>query len=86
MIAPTGSVDAGDAGIRATGKPAPPGGGIARVEPQSQGTVVPQAQSQTEIRQWAEAEAAKDPGWENLDDRQREERIISLAAKKKYGG
>lgn len=73
-------------GIRATGKPPQTGGGVARVEPQSQGTVVPQTLDPAQIRQWAETEAAKDPGWEGMDDRTREEKIIALAAKKKYGG
>lgn len=72
-------------GIRAsTGKPKEPG--IARVEPQSAGTVTPQPLDQSQIRQWAEAEAAKDPGWAAMDGRTREQLTISLAAKKKYGG
>ena len=73
-------------GIRATGKQPQPGGGVARVEPQSQGTATPTTMDQAQTRSWAEAEAAKDPGWEGMDERTREEKIIALAAKKKYGG
>lgn len=71
-------------GIRAsTGQKKEPG--IARVEPQSGGTVTPQPLDQSQIRGWAETEAAKDPGWGAMDGRTREQLVISLAAKKKYG-
>ena len=73
-------------GIRATNNQPKPDNTVARVEPQSQGTVVPQAMDKAQVRQWAEAEAAKDPGWANIDDTTREARIITLAAKKQYGG
>ncbi len=73
-------------GIRASSSQGKPTNTVARMEPQSQGTVTPQTMGTAEIRSWAEAEAAKDSGWENFDDATREARIITLAAKKKYGG
>lgn len=75
-------------GIRATAgqKRDNTGGGIARPEPQSAGTVVPATMNPAETRAWAEKEAAKDPNWGAMDQRTREQLVITLAAKKKYGG
>ena len=76
-------------GIRGAGKQAQPAGGpgtVARVEPQSQGTVVPSAMTGAEVRQWAEAEAAKDPSWANMTDTDKERLTIQLAARKRWGG
>lgn len=75
-------------GIRETsGKPKDnTGGGIARVEPQSAGTTQPATMDSTQTRVWAETEAAKDPSYSAMDSRTREQLIITLAAKKKYGG
>lgn len=58
---------------------------VARVEPQSQGTVVPGAMSSQEVRKWAETEAAKQPGFEAASPMDREAMIISLAMKKRFG-
>jgi hypothetical protein len=75
-------------GIRASSgqKTVDPSKGVARVEPQSAGTVVPAAMDSTQIRQWAETEAAKDPNWGAMDQRTREQLVITTAAKKRYGG
>ena len=73
-------------GIRASSGQGKTNNTVARMEPQSQGTVTPQTMGTAEIRRWAEAEAAKEPGWDNFDDATREARIITLAAKKRYGG
>lgn len=74
-------------GIRASSGKAPVvNGQVARVEPQSQGTVVPSTMSSSETRAWAEAEAKKDPSYPALSSTDRETMIISLGMKKKYGG
>lgn len=59
---------------------------VARVEPQSAGTATPAAMDTAQVRTWAEAEAAKEPGYEAMDSRTREALIIRLQANKKYGG
>jgi hypothetical protein len=59
---------------------------IARVEPQTAGTVVPSAMNQQQVRTWAETEAKKDPNYGAMSSTDRETLIISLAAKKRYGG
>ena len=65
----------------------PAAGNVARVEPQSAGTISPQGtMDAAQTRTWAETEAAKDPGWSSMDARSREQLIISLAAKKRFGG
>lgn len=61
-------------------------GTVARVEPQSQGTVQPGTLDSAQVRTWAEAEAAKEPGFADMSGRDREALVIRLAAKKKYGG
>ena len=71
---------------KAPGAPVPASEQVARVEPQSQGTAVPSTLSGAEVRQWAEAEAAKDPSWQGMDARTREQMIISLGARKRFGG
>jgi hypothetical protein len=74
-------------GIRsASKKPPTPVGEVARVEPQSQGTVVPSAMGKDEIRKWAETEAAKDPAWTAMNGMDREALIMSKAMKKRLGG
>lgn len=75
-------------GIRASsGQKRPdPSKGVARVEPQSAGTVVPAAMDNGQTRTWAEGEARKDPGFAQMDEKQREVLIMDLFAKKKYGG
>jgi len=75
-------------GIRASSnRPAvPPAQQIARVEPQSQGTVTPVAMNSTQIRSWAEGEAAKDPNYNLMTPRDQEALIISLSARKRIGG
>jgi hypothetical protein len=40
----------------------------------------------SQVRSWAEAEAAKDPGYDSMDARTREQLIITLGAKKRFGG
>jgi len=76
-------------GIRgAAGKAATPSAAsqVARVEPQSQGVTQVTTMDSGQIRAWAEAEAAKTPGYDGMDARAREQLIITLAAKKRYGG
>ncbi len=80
-------------GIRSANKPKAPGvvdnsnnAGKPRVEPQSQGTVVPATMDKDQTRAWAEAEAKKDPGWNAMDSPTREALTISLAMKKRLGG
>lgn len=74
-------------GIRATSKKpaaaAPATPGVARVEPQSVGTVVPEP---VNARQWAEGEARKDPNWAAMSRTDQEALIMTLAARKKFGG
>lgn len=59
---------------------------IARVEPQSQGTVVPQGMDSNQIRQWAETEAAKDPNFSVMSRVDKEALTMKLAMQKKFGG
>ena len=59
---------------------------IARVEPQSQGTVVPQGMDSNQIRQWAETEAAKDPNFSVMSRVEKEALTMKLAMQKKFGG
>jgi hypothetical protein len=75
-------------GIRASSSkpPATPLGKVARMEPQSQGTPAVSTMDASQIRSWAEAEAAKDPGYDSMDARTREQLIITLGAKKRFGG
>jgi hypothetical protein len=60
-------------------------GGVARVEPRTGGVVEPPAQSPEDVRKWAEAEAAKTPGWTDTDDATKEAAIMSLYSKKRLG-
>lgn len=76
-------------GIRNNGKKpaaAVPGQPVARVEPQSVGTVVPSAMDSAQTRTWAEGEAKKDPNYGAMSTAERETLTISLAMKKKFGG
>ena len=74
-------------GIRASSKqPAKPLGEVARKEPQSQGTVVPSAMSSQEMRTWAETEAKKDPSFAAMSSMDREALIMSISARKRFGG
>jgi hypothetical protein len=63
-----------------------PAATAARVEPQSQATVVPGGMSQAEVRAWAETEVKKDPGYAAMSPTDREALTISLAMKKRFGG
>src|SRR5579859_1768272 len=74
-------------GIRASTKkpPAAPPGTGPRVEPQSQGTVVPQTLDASQVRAWAEAEAKKDTSYAGMTSADREALTISLAMKKRFG-
>lgn len=63
----------------------PTGGGVARVEPQSTGTPTPQPMDSAQVRKWAEEEAAKQPGYENMSATDREALIIQLSTRKRYG-
>lgn len=74
-------------GIRASSKqPAKPLGEVARKEPQSQGTVVPSAMGKDEMRTWAETEAKKDPSFAAMSGMDREALIMSISARKRFGG
>ena len=74
-------------GIRNSGKKpaaATPGQPVARVEPSSQATVMPQAMGEDQLRTWAETEAKKDPAFAAMTAKEREEVIMELRAVKKY--
>ena len=74
-------------GIRSSsGKPPAVNGQVARVEPLSAGTTTPSALDAAQVRQWAVTEAQKDPSWEGMSETQREQLVISLGAKKRFGG
>jgi len=75
-------------GIRAAAgkKPAAPAAGVARVEPHSQATVTPAAMDDNQLRTWAETEAKKDKDYAGMTPKEREEFVMELRAKKKYGG
>lgn len=73
-------------GIRATAsRGGAPSTGPGRVEPASQGSVSPTAMSAQDVRKWAEGEAAKTAGFENMDGPTREQMIISIAMRKRLG-
>lgn len=56
-----------------------------RVEPASAGTVQPGVMDKAAVRTWAEAEAAKQQGYEGMTEVQKEQLVISLAARKRAG-
>ncbi len=59
---------------------------LARIEPQSQGTVAPTGMSRDDIHKWAEVEAAKDPNWGAMSRADRAALTMSIASKKMFGG
>jgi hypothetical protein len=75
-------------GIRASSRQDTPNpaAGVGRVEPQSAATVVPSGMNGNQLRKWAEGEAKKDPGFENMSQADRETLIIKLKSRKQFGG
>jgi hypothetical protein len=75
-------------GIRAASgqKPAAGAPPIARVEPNSGGIVQPQAMGEQQMLTWAREEAKKNPDYASSNEKDREEIVMQLYSRKRYGG
>jgi len=79
-------------GIRDMGKkPAAAAAGngsqpVARVEPSTAATVMPQNMPDGDLNKWAQAEAMKRPEWAGSNTQEREALIGEIYAKKKFFG
>jgi hypothetical protein len=60
--------------------------GVARVEPKSQSTVMPQATDEAQVLAWAGKEAEKAVGYSGMTPREREELRMEIYSRKMYGG
>lgn len=75
-------------------QPKPPGtvnpagnnSAVPRLEPQSGGTVQPGAMNDDQLSTWARAEAAKQPGYATMTQKEREELFLEISSRKKWGG